>query len=143
MINKTLDERSDDLDKQLEDNPIDRSIEAIIKDSKRRGIQLRILAISLVLDVVLTFGLAAVSFQAHDLAVQAGHSRDAVIESCRTGNDFRTTEANLWAHILDLQPVLSNLTPEQQAQRDKTVKDFRTYLTTVFAARDCSNILPG
>lgn len=142
MINKTLDERSDQLDKQLEDNPIDTSIAAIVKADKQRGRQVKILAISLVLDIVLTFGLAAVSFQAHDLAIQADHSRSAQIESCKTGNEFRKTEANLWEHVLELQPIVNNLTPEQQAQRDKTVTDFRTYLTTVFAARDCATILP-
>lgn len=142
MINKTLDERSDDLDKQLEHNPIDASIAAIVKADKQRGRQVKILAVSLVLDIILTFGLAAVSFQAHDLAIRADHSQQAQVESCKTGNEFRATEASLWAHVLELQPIVTNLTPEQQAQRDKTVADFRTYLTTVFAPRDCNTILP-
>lgn len=138
MNKKTLDQRSDELDHKLEDNPIDKSIEAIIKADKQRHFQVKILFMSIALQTLLLIGLGFLSIQARNLAEQTANSQAAVIESCRAGNEFRATEASLWARILDSQPVSSpNRTPEQQALRDKTIEDFRQYLTTTFAPRDC------
>jgi hypothetical protein len=137
----TLDQRSQELDKKMEDNPIDESIDVLVRDAKRRRRQIFWLTISLMLDVLLTIGFGFLSVQTYNAATTAQHSQNAIVASCEAGNEFRVTEAALWNHILNLQPVITNLTPEQQAQRDKTVAEFREYLKTTFAPRDCSNII--
>lgn len=137
-----LDERADALDERLKDNPIDAAISTLTRDAKRRRRQIIALTISLVLDVFLTIGFAALSIQARDTAEAASKSQASIIASCQAGNEFRLTEGALWNHLLSLPPVgPSNLTPEQQAQQDKLVADFKTYLKTTFAPRDCSNII--
>lgn len=136
-----LDERSEALDKRLENNPIDDAISVLTRDAARRRRQVIALTISLVLDILLTIGLAALSVQTSETANNAQRNQNSIVASCKAGNDFRATEAALWEHILAIQPVSTDLTPEQQAQRDKIVADFKTYLKTAFAPRDCDNIV--
>lgn len=137
----SLDDRADALDEKLKDNSIDKSVEILVNDAKKRNRQILILAISLILDVVLTVGFAILSIQAQKTAAATRSNREAVVTSCKTGNEFRKTEGQLWEHILSIQPVFNNLTPEQQTQRDQTVANFKKYLATTFAPRDCNKII--
>lgn len=137
----SLEERSNELDKKLEDNDIDNSIDILVKDAKRRRIQLQIVTATVIIDFILTIGLIFVSINTNNALIAAQNNKDALVLSCKSGNDFRVSEASLWNHILEIQPVLQNLTPEQQVQRDKTVADFKKYLQTTFATRDCNNIV--
>ena len=139
-----LSERDDALDKKLEASPIEQTVAALQKEADRRNWQIRGLFISLIIDVFLTVGLAAVAIQARDTALSAARSQASIIASCQTGNEFKTTEAALWNHIIDLSansPSQQNLTPEQEAQRQKILADFQTYLKTTFAPRDCNNVI--
>lgn len=137
----SLDDRSDALDQKLVDNPIDASITTLIRDAGRRRRQIIWLTISLVIDVMLTIGFGFLAVQARETSLATAKTQATLISSCQTGNEFRRTEAGLWEHILTIQPIMTNLTPEQQAQRDKTVADFQNYLKTTFAPRDCNNII--
>lgn len=138
---RSLDERADDLDEKLKENSIDESISILVRDAKRRRRQIIALTISLVLDILLTIGLASLAIQARDASVAIQKSQNSIVAGCKVGNDFRQTESNLWTHILSIQPIYQTLTPAQQAQRDKVVSDFQTYLKTTFAPRDCSNVI--
>lgn len=138
----SLDDRNREFEKKLENNPIDSSIAELIKDAGRRRRQIMFLGISLMLDVLLTIGFAYLSIQARDTAIEVQNSKDTLIANCQVGNEFRKTEADLWNHILEIQPAnQSSLTPEQEAKRQKTIADFREYLKTTFAPRDCNNII--
>lgn len=137
----SLDQRNADLEKRLEHNPIDQSVAVLIKDAKRRSRQILVLGISLTIDVILTVGFAFLSIQARDTAMDVQRSKDTIVNNCKVGNEFRATQAALWDHILNLQSISNDLTPEQQVQRDKTLAEFRKYLDTTFAPRDCSKII--
>lgn len=138
----SLEERSDALDKKLEDNPIDDAIATLLKDAQKRRRQIIALAISLMLDLWLTIGLAFLSIQARNTAIAVQNSKDSIVASCEAANEFRLTEAALWNHILAIEPVVEReLTPEEQARQDKTVADFRVFLETTFAPKDCSNVI--
>lgn len=137
----SLDERADALDKKLAHNDIDASITVLVHDARLRRRQIIGLTISIIFDIILTIAFAILSIQARDTAINVKNSQATIISSCQTGNEFRTTEAALWNHILALQPVMTDLTPEQQTQRDKTVADFQTYLKTTFAPRNCNDII--
>lgn len=138
----SLDSRSDALDKKLSENTIDNAVDILVRDAKKRRRQIIWLAISLMLDLWLTIGLAFLSIQARDTAIEVQKSNNSLISNCKIGNEFRASEAGLWQHILSIQPVnQGQLTPEQEAQREKTVADFQQYLKTTFAPRDCDNII--
>lgn len=138
----SLDSRADALDQKLTENSIDDSISVLVRDAKRRRRQIIALAISLVVDCLLTIGFGFLAIQARDTANEVQKNQASIISSCQVGNEFRKTEASLWEHIIAIQPVdQGQLTPAQQAQRDKTIADFQQYLKTTFAPRDCNNII--
>lgn len=141
MNDKSLDQRSKELDQKLQENPIDQSIAVLIEGAKKQRRQIIILSVSLVLDVLLTLGLGLLFNQTHQNTMATQNNSATIVANCEVGNEFRRTEAALWEHVLSLQPVMTNLTPEQQVRRDKTVSDFKNYLATTFAPRDCSNII--
>jgi hypothetical protein len=137
----SLDDRSDALDQKLTDNSIDASISTLVHDAGRRRRQIIWLAVSLVLDIFLTIGFGVLAVQARETSLATAKTQATLVSGCQTSNEFRRTEAGLWEHILSLQPIMTNLTPEQQAQRDKTIAEFQVYLKTTFAPRDCNNII--
>lgn len=141
MNDKTLDQRSKELEKKLEHNPIDESVAVLIEGAKKQRKQILVLTISLMLDVLLTIGFGFLSVQTFTNTQATQNNSDVLVAGCESGNDFRKTEAALWNHILSIEPVRSDYTPEQQIARDKTVAEFRKYLETTFAPRDCTKII--
>jgi hypothetical protein len=138
---KSLDQRSKELDKKMEQVPLDEAVAILVRDAKTRRKQILALTISLTLDVILTIGLAALSIQANHTATEVQNSKKTLVANCELGNEFRTTEAALWNHLLSIEPVRSDYTPDQLKARDKIITEFRKYLDTTFAPRDCSNII--
>lgn len=138
----TLDQRNAMLEKKLGANPIDKSIATLIEDAKRRNRQIVALAVSLFLDLLLTLGLAYVSFQTQHTAKLAQNNSSAVIASCNEGNTLRKTERDLWNYILELQPPRDDtLTEDQLHRREQIISDFRGYLAVNFVPQDCSKII--
>lgn len=141
MKDKSLDQRNNELNQKLEHNPIDQSVEVLVKDAKRRGRQILLLTISLAIDIVLTAALAWLTFATREIATDVQNSKDTIVNNCKVGNEFRKIEAELWDHILSFQQVQTGLTPEEQARRDANIEHFRGYFETIFAPRDCNNII--
>lgn len=128
----SLDERSDALDKRLEEHPAEEAIRVLVKDAKRRKRQLRILTVSVILDILLTFGLATVSYQTSQIARLAESNKNAVVANCEVSNDSRRNNKALWDYLLALPPSETQ-TPAEAQQ----VNQFKSFVAKTFAERNC------
>lgn len=95
------------------------------KVGKRNRRMIRWLALSIVVDVILTFGLGWATIRLNQVTASA-HTR------CESGNVFRANNTQLWEHILTLPPGATQ-TAKQKQQTD----DFRKYLLKVDAPVKC------
>lgn len=128
----SLDERNAELEKKLEVNPIDEQIATLTAaDSRRRG-QVRLLAISLVLDLLLTIGFGFVTVRTNRLANQAENNRDSILRNCITANESRANNKKLWDYLF-VQTASNPRTPQQA----EAIAEFRDFVNETFAPRDC------
>lgn len=128
----SLDSRSDELDKKLENNDIDKSVATLIKGAHRQRRAIRLLAVSIVLDFILTIGLTVVSVKTNEVARLAQSNKEAVIANCETANESRANQLKLWQYVFDIPPTVPR-TPEQ----DKRVGEFKVFIDKTFAQRNC------
>jgi hypothetical protein len=114
-----------------------------LRDSQRRVKQavawtiaglVGVLLLSLIVAGVAVQANAA-SERASDAAGLANQNRQAAKVTCEAGNDARDAQVRLWTYVLDLSDDNPNLTAAQR----KRIEDFRVYINTVFAHRDCSD----
>lgn len=134
----SLDERNRDLNQKIHDSDINEAVDVLIKDAKKRNQQITILAFTIILDVILTFGLAYLSFQTQEIASQAENNKQALVRNCETTNAARANNKELWDYLLSIpaDPEDTPRTIEQQEQLDK----FKDFVDKTFAPRDCSKI---
>lgn len=132
----SLEQRNAELEKKLAGSPLPLAIEALIKDASKRKRQVRLLTISIFLDILLTIGLAVVSLNTHKLATQADSNQQAIIRSCETGNEARANNKQLWTYLLNI-PTPNAPTFQQQQVRDQ----FSAFVDKTFAPRDCSKVV--
>lgn len=135
MGNDTLDNRNKELDKKLGNIDLNKAVSTLINDAKRSKRRVRLLAISLLFDLLLTLGLGVVSVKTHNAAVQAETNKAALLRSCQTTNEARANNAVLWDYLLALQPE-KPLTPNEIKFRT----EFTALKVKTFAPRDCSTI---
>lgn len=128
----TLDSRSDELDKKLEDNPVDKGIEALAKGVSRQRRAIRLLAVSIVLEFVLTIGVAVIAFKTNEALNLSQSNKDAVIANCETANDSRKNQLALWNYVFAIPPSQPP-TPDQQTR----AKEFKSFVDITFQPRDC------
>lgn len=127
-----LDDRNAELNKQLEHNPIDETVAALLKADNRRKRQLLLLFLSLAFEFVILIALGAGWRSNHNLAIQAETNHNAIVRNCETSNEARAKNKEIWAYLLIQTPTTAP-TPEQQAFRDS----FETKVNDTFAPRDC------
>ena len=100
------------------------------------------LAVSLVLDIVLTIVLGFTAFSAHDTAstntqlVQELHA--AQLTSCADGNTFRSDQDTIWRDFISLitKPAAGE-SRAQVAKTDKLAAQFLAYVSTVNHPVNC------
>jgi hypothetical protein len=97
------------------------------------------LAISLVLDVALSIAVAFVAVSAREATSLANQNRQTQLATCRAGNETRAANIQLWTYVLDLAAVNRPVPPT--AQQIESLRQFKSYLSTVYAPRDCDT--PG
>lgn len=131
-----LEQRNADLDKKLKDTDIPQAIDTLIKDAKRRKRHVRLLAISLALDVLLTVAFGYISIRTADLASKADSNRAALVRSCETANQSRSDNREIWDYVLELSQRPST-TPAEQETRDK----FVAKVNETFKPRNCSEVV--
>lgn len=111
---------------------------ALRHSSKRNRNWIVGLAVSLVLDIVLSVVVAVVAVQASQASDLAHQNRQAQIATCDAGNQARSVSVSLWNYVLDL----SSKSPENQTpQRKEQIEQFRAYMKNAYAQRDCTQ--PG
>lgn len=128
----TLDSRNAELESKLKTADLPKAVDTLLSDARRRRFQLRVLAVSIALDFILTIGLTFLSFKTSDLAQLAQNNRDAVIQNCETANDSRENQRALWGYVFSVSPTTPR-TPEQEQQ----INEFRDFVNKTFAQRDC------
>lgn len=112
----------------------------------RRNRQLiYITAVSIVLVVLLGVALAFVavdarqaSQRAEDASSLARRNTENARLTCEAGNEARRLQIQLWTYVLDLSSSRPNLTVGQRQQ----IAQFRRYLATTYAPRDCDASTP-
>lgn len=132
LSENNLEQRDDELNKQMATHPAEESIQVLVKDANRRKRQLRLLTVTVILTLLAVIGLAVVSYKTVQLTKLAQSNRDAVVANCETANDSRQNNKQLWDFVFAL-PALEPPTPEESA-RAAQVKDF---IAKTFAQRDC------
>jgi hypothetical protein len=105
------------------------------------------LAVSLLIDVLLTVIVAVFAVTAHD-ASEASRQNGATlaqlhaseVASCQGGNQTRSKEIALWEHLYSLG--VNSSTPPKVRREDN---ELIAYVKGVFAPRNCKNLfkLPG
>lgn len=128
----SLDSRSDELDKRIEDNDIDKGIEALSKGVSRQRRTIRFLIIAFALDFILSIGLIAVAIKTNEALQLSQNNKEAVVANCETANEARKNNRALWDYILAI-PTPNAPTIEQQKNRT----DFKAFVDKTFAPRDC------
>lgn len=129
----SLDSRNDQLNEKLDATDLPNAVHVLVKDAHKRKRQLRLLAISITLDLILTGGLAYLSLQTHSIAKQAESNRAAIIRNCETSNDGRAKNKELWDFAFNLPPATT-----QTEQQKSNLEKFKAKVDDTFMLRDCS-----
>jgi hypothetical protein len=122
-------DRSDELDRRIAGSA---EIDTLVKASRRNLLLIRILGVSLAIDVLLTVGFGWVAWRADLTARQAASLQAQAHATCLSGNEARAGQRQLWHYILDLPPTA----PRTPAQQEQAVA-FGAYIDDIFAPRRC------
>ena len=133
----SLDSRNAELNKRIKDTDLPAAVEVLLKDARKRSRQVKLLAISLALDILLTFGFGFVSFRTAEIASQADSNSAALQRTCESTNEARANNKKLWDYLF-AQPPAPDQTPEQAA----AIAQFKVFVDKTFAPRDCDIIDP-
>lgn len=131
-----LDERNAALNKKIQSTDLSEAVATLVKDAHKRKKQVRLLAVSICLDLLLTVGLGFISIETHGIATKSESNQAALLKSCETTNDARASNKVLWDYLLNLP------TPNVPTLQQKEVRDqFSTFVDKTFAPRDCSSVI--
>jgi hypothetical protein len=122
-------DRSDALDERIANSS---DVDALVKASRRNWLLIRILAVSVALDLALSAGVGYLAVQARQTAAQANSIQAQARTACAAANQARAGQIQLWHYVLDMTAATSR-TPEQQQQAAR----FRAYIDELFAPRRC------
>jgi hypothetical protein len=104
---------------------------------------IRVMAASLVFDVLLSLGLAFAVHRAQEASDRASRAASATVVTCRSSNEARAVQTDLWDYILTQFNQSIAETPAESAERSVNVGKFKVYIATAFAQRDCDALLKG
>ncbi len=122
-------DRSDALDERIAQSS---DVTDLVKASRRNLLLIRILGVSVALDLLLSAGVGYLAYQARQTAAQANSIEAQARTTCMAGNQARAGQIQLWHYVLDLTSATQR-TPEQQQQATQ----FRAYIDKLFAPRRC------
>lgn len=88
----------------------------------------------ILLDIVLTVGLAVTSGIALHAVQQAARADSAQLALCRAGNVSRAEQDGLWMFLIHLSA------PPKTAQARKVLTEFEHHLKIVFRPRNCARL---
>ncbi len=132
-----LEQRNAELDKKIESTDLPNAVDTLLKDAKSRRRQIKLLALTVAFDVLLTIGFGYITLKTHDIATKADSNSAAIVRSCESTNESRANNKKLWDYILALPPRTER-TPAQTEQ----LADFQAFVDKTFAPRNCSTVVP-
>ena len=136
VLTDALDRLSDRLEEVKQDSET-RDTE-LARYGHRNRIMIWATIVSLVLDLLLTAGIAVVAVQAHHANSAAAASGQTELALCQAGNVARAQQITLWSHLLSLSPAPG--TRPRSAAQEKQITEFRAYIRSIFASRDCQSL---
>lgn len=95
------------------------------------------LGVSLAFDVLLTIGVIIAAITANNAGDLAATNRQTQIDTCTANNQTRQASRNLWTYVLD---TVAKAPENQTAERTQQLAEFRTYMQTAYADRDCTKV---
>lgn len=110
---------------------------------KRNRHLIRLVAASVALDILLSAGLAYAIHRADQAANTARRAASAQVVTCRSSNAARTVQTDLWNFILNTFPPPAGETATAKTQRETSTAQFKTYVASAFAQRNCDQLLNG
>jgi hypothetical protein len=122
-------ERSDALDERIAGSA---DIEALVRYGHTSRRMIRVLGVSLALDILLSVAVAWVAWRADQTSREATSIQAQQRSACLAGNEARAGQRTLWHHVLDLPPTAPR-TEAQQQQADQV----GAYVDGLFAPRRC------
>jgi hypothetical protein len=131
-MNQVVDivDRSDELDKRIAGSD---TITHLTVASKRNRTMIRLLWLTVTLDIFLSVALGVVGYENFKLAQQANSLQVRIQQTCLAGNDARRGQITLWKYLLDFPPNAPRTHVEQQQ-----IDSLRVYINKLFAPRNCS-----
>ena len=72
------------------------------------------------------------------LVGRANANAASVTQLCKSGNDARKQQIDLWAFIIQISPPPPHETKAEAKQREHVLHQFAVHLHTIFAPRDCT-----
>lgn len=110
---------------------------------KRNRHLIRLVAVSVALDIALSCGLVYAIHRADQASSAARRAASAQVVTCRSSNAARAVQTDLWNFILTTFPPPTVETPAAKTQREATTTQFKAYVATAFAQRNCDQLLDG
>lgn len=101
-----------------------------------------LIAVVIVLALV-TGGVIANAVRSNEANSKANRIQEYQVASCDSANDSRAAQRQLWAYVLDLSSKTDPSEPKMTAAEKKRLAQFRVYVNTTFAAKDCSVVEEG
>jgi hypothetical protein len=111
------------------------------RQSGRHRTVLIITAISIFIDIMLSFVIWQVAQDAKNAASDAASAKHATVLLCQAGVQARQQQADGWDKLIALSNQIGpvkTLTPEEQARQDKLLVGFNAYLDTLRVPRNCN-----
>jgi hypothetical protein len=104
---------------------------------------IKLTAASVVFDVVLSLGLGFAVHRAQEASDRATRAASATVVTCRSSNEARAVQTDLWNYILGQFNQSIAESPAESAERAVNIGKFKAYIATAFAQRDCAALLKG
>lgn len=111
------------------------AVAEVARRERRSRIALFWTAVGLALDLLLSVGLGFVAIEARKAGDSAEANQSNARVTCESANQSRLAQIQLWTYVLDEVSKAPGRTPEQI----KLVRDFRVYISQVFAQRNCDD----
>jgi hypothetical protein len=123
-------QRADDLDARIARSAV---VQEAARTARRNTVFLRILGVSVALDILLSATVGYVAWKANATAEQANSIQSRQRNACLAGNTTRAGQQQLWHAYLAIPPSTPR-TPAEQRQIDQ----FRVYVDHLFAPQTCA-----
>jgi hypothetical protein len=105
----------------------------------RNRLLIKIVSVSVAFDVLLSIGLAYGFRTADRASREASKASSTAVVNCRAGNVTRDIQKKLWDQVLSFPPP-ANETDTDRVERLMRTAQFRDYINTAFAQRDCDHL---